>query len=333
MRRKELEERYRATGADEAAVNSAVEAVEAFETFVSRSGGDVAHVPVDAVREYLDLLIREGRNSQEEILALVRYGHVTKQWDLVIHLLSVFGPRGVIDSIAERVDLLAGEEKRERIFAGLREPPFGSPPEAYPGVTKELLSRMKSALPDELWKKALAGNHHRIPLEAFAEDRRRFLELGDIRAYLRDKHERSVAVLEKHARDGSLWFEQRITPRVVEFVRANLEILSGVLEGDRIYVTKIPYDPDRYLTETDPLMKRYHACHCSLARASILRDGPDVSMDLCHCSAGYTKVRFDVAFDKEHEVDVLESVLGGSDRCRFAIMLTESYAGMGSRRI
>ena len=191
---------------------------------------------------------------------------------------------------------------------------------------------MMGALPDELWKKALAGNHHRIPLEAFAEDRRRFLELEDIRAYLRDKHERSVEVLEKHARDGSLWFEQRITPRVVEFVRANQEILSGVLEGDRIYITKIPYDPDRYLAETDPLMKRYHACHCSLAFLQhppqrpdrILRDGPDVPMDLCYCSAGYAKVRFDVAFDREHDVEVLESALGGSDRCRFAIALPGS---------
>jgi len=321
MRRKELEERYRARGADQEAVARAVAAVEAFEEFASTRGRDVDSVSVDLVQSYLDRLIRNGTNDQEGVLALARYAYLTEQWDVVIYLRSVFGPQGVVASMAERTALLAGEETRSRIFDDLQEPSFGSPPELYPAVARELMEGLQRELPPAIRKKVLAGNHHGIPPESFAEERKRFLELGDIPAYLKDLHERSVAELEQHARDGRVWYEQRITSPVVEFVRKNQEVLSGVLEGDRIFATKIPYDPDRFLAETDPLTKRYYSCHCPFARSVILENEPAVPAEWCYCSAGFAKLRFDAAFDREHEVEVLESVLAGSDRCRFAIIL------------
>jgi predicted hydrocarbon binding protein len=44
----------------------------------------------------------------------------------------------------------------------------------------------------------------------------------------------------------------------------------------------------------------------------------------CDCSAGFEKTLFDNAFGESLEVEVLESVLDGSERCRFAIKLPES---------
>jgi hypothetical protein len=123
--------------------------------------------------------------------------------------------------------------------------------------------------------------------------------------------------------EGKLFYESEITPQIVEFVRSNQEILSGVRRGDRIYTTKFPYAPKNYLSETDRRMKRYYACHCPLARESILRDEPRISPIWCYCSGGFEKFLFDVIFDEPVEVETLESVLRGDLRCRFVIKIPQ----------
>ena len=108
-------------------------------------------------------------------------------------------------------------------------------------------------------------------------------------------------------------------------MRGNQELLSGVRQGDRIYMTKIPYAPKDWLVEKDPLRRRYLACHCPLARESIISGRERVSGTWCYCSAGFEKLLFDVVFGEEVEAEVLESVLAGDGRCRFAITIPEKY--------
>ena len=84
-------------------------------------------------------------------------------------------------------------------------------------------------------------------------------------------------------------------------------------------MTKIPYDPDRFIASKDPLERRRLACHCPLAAASITAAGTGVPPLWCDCSAGFEKFLLDVVFGVETRAEVLESVLAGSERCRFAI--------------
>jgi len=122
---------------------------------------------------------------------------------------------------------------------------------------------------------------------------------------------------------GGLWYEQEITMEVIEFVKGNQEVLSAVRDGDRLYITKIPYSPKNWLKETDPVMKRCHACHCSLARAAITTGEPEIPLDWCYSSGGYEKLMFDLAFEEETEIEVLESALAGDYRCRFRVKIPE----------
>lgn len=120
---------------------------------------------------------------------------------------------------------------------------------------------------------------------------------------------------------GRIWYEQQITPEVVEFVKRNPEMANGIRRGDKIYVTKIPYAPSDYLKEKDPTLKRYYACHCPLARTAI-RDGtPKIPAVFCYCSGGFETFAFDTIFDQTTEVELLESALKGDPRCRFAITI------------
>ena len=138
--------------------------------------------------------------------------------------------------------------------------------------------------------------------------------------YLKERHERKVKELQEYCDENKVWYEQVITQEVVDFVKNNQEILSAVKKENTLYVTKIPYEPDKYLKESDLILKRYYACHCSFARESILSQ-EEVDFKWCYCSAGYAKFPFEVILEKELDVQVLESPLKGDKICRFAISL------------
>jgi len=200
-------------------------------------------------------------------------------------------------------------------------PPLGSPPEQYPKLTKMIVDRMEAELPTSECREILTGNYHEIPPEVFKDKKERFDKAKTIDEYLTGEHKRLVAELTDFMRKGRIWYEQQITPEVVEFVRTNPEIQNGVRRGDKIYVSKIPYSPVEFLREKDPTLRRFYACHCPLARTAI-RDGtPKIPSIFCYCSGGFEKIAFDTIFGEPVKVELLESVLGGDQRCRFAITI------------
>jgi hypothetical protein len=69
-----------------------------------------------------------------------------------------------------------------------------------------------------------------------------------------------------------------------------------------------------------------------LAASAIVEGGAGVPAAWCACSAGYEKFIFDVVFGEETEATVLESVLDGGERCRYAIAVPGSVLAGGSGR-
>ncbi|HUV33695.1 MAG TPA: hypothetical protein VMW22_02110 [Candidatus Desulfaltia sp.] len=306
--------RGRKLGEDD--VRAAVEFVREFERHLGRPYEEAG---VEDVKDYVSKLISMGENSGARLLALARYSHYADMRDVWIYWAAVLGGRTIFPSIRERLQALAGEGALDRVFGGLDTPPLGSPPEEYPEATAELMRRLEAELRPELYRRVLAGNHHRVPVERFLENRGRYVEAESTEAYLKEDHDRAVAELEEYAGSGRVWYEQVITPEVVEYVRGNQEMLSAVLRGGKLYITKIPYAPREYLAEEDPTMRRFYMCHCPLARSAILAGGPEIPLDWCYCSAGFEKLPYDVLFGEDLEVEVLESAISGSDRCRFAV--------------
>lgn len=286
-----------------------------------RTTFDVASL--DMLKDYVSSLMEAGSNSLERLVAIARYCSFARKNDYVVYLVSLFGARNVLPDIGERLAAIASNETRNRVFEDFELPPLGSSQEAYPKLTKMIMDRMEAELPAETCRKVLTWNYHNVPIESFKEKKERFDKASSIDDYLRDEHRRFVEELERHMKEGRIWYEQEITPEVLEFVKGNQEICTGVRHGDRIYTTKIPFAPKQYLTEKNPIMKRYYACHCQLARTAI-RDGkPKISRNFCYCSAGYEKIRFDAIFGESVEVEVLESALDGDERCRFANKIPE----------
>ena len=318
MREKEFRKHLEGRKISEESIDFAVNTVKEFEKYLENRNLSFESAGLEALTDYVSLLTEEGKNSWERLVAVARYCNLTKKNDYYVYFASILGARNVLPDIGERLATIAGEEIRRKIFQGFTLPPLGSPQEDYPRLTQTVMDRMEAELPSETCKKILTWNYHKVPAETFKERKERFEKATSIDEYLKDEHERFIEELERFMKDGQIWYEQEITPEILEFVRNNQEICTGVRYGDHIYVTKIPYAPKQYLTEKNPTLKRYYACHCPLARSAI-RDGkPKISPMFCYCSGGFEKMHFDVIFDEPIEVALIESVLKGDTRCRFA---------------
>jgi hypothetical protein len=279
--------------------------------------------PLDSLKEYCDKHIAgaEVADSTQRIIFLFWYYNYLNDKPASTYLITLLGTLDVIKNQKNRMCQLFGDYLGDDVFKHIAFPALGSDLARYPDSIIAYLGAMQSRLSIEDCQNVLAGNHHDIDTASFKDSKQRFADYPDLPSFLRIKHQELVNKLQKHAETGELWFEQYITHEVVEYVRNHQEIQTGVLDGDRIVVNKIPYNPDAWLKETDPILKRYHACHCPFVRSAILTDQkvPDL---WCYCSGGFTKLFFDYLFDKEHKVELLESVLSGGITCRFAIKIT-----------
>jgi len=258
------------------------------------------------------------------LIALIRYLTFTNEKKLVTYIMTLAGTLGVLEHIKKSATEIAGEETTKKIFKNIVPLPTGTPYEKYPPLIEQFMKQMTTAVDEGTACRIMAGNHHEIPDESKWGERDRFIELGrDIDIFLKDYHERKVEELDRCLRENKLWYETVITQEVVDFVRNNPEVLGGVREGNEIFVTKFPYNAPAYLRETDPLIKRYHACHCGFARSSIIDGTAEIPRLWCFCSGGFNKHLFDVIFERSTQVRVVESVLTGDKRCRFAVTIPE----------
>jgi hypothetical protein len=302
-------------------VESSVADVREFEKYLRKRKTTLNCAGLEVLRDYISLLIEEGNNSEDRLVAIARYCYFAKRNDLYIYFTGLLGASDVLSAIGERLATIAGKAAQRKVFHDLEMPPLGSPQDSYPKLTKVIMDRMEAGLPARTCRDILTWNYHNVPIEAFKDSKERFEKTASIDEYLKSEHERLVDELEKCMREGRPWFEQEITPEVVEFVRGNQEICTGLRQGDKVYLTKIPYAPGQFLKEKDPTMRRYYACHCQLVRTA-LRDGrPRIPATFCYCSAGFEKLHFDAIFGEPVEVELLETLLKGDARCRFAVRI------------
>lgn len=240
-------------------------------------------------------------------------------------LLTLLGVNGVVESQLDRVEALFGSDVANLIRQEVTFPKMGRPLSEFPPATAKYLGVLMRHLGQEGTRRVLTGNHHHIPEDAFTEDVGMLAEAGNLEAYLQARHRRFVSELAEFARTGKLWYEQIITPEVVEYVENDQEIQTGVLRDDCIIVRKIPYNPDGFIRETDLLKRRYLGCHCPFVREAIIDGSTEISPLWCYCTGGYIKVRFEKIFGQDIEIEMLNSILDGSEDCRFAIRVPESY--------
>jgi hypothetical protein len=163
--------------------------------------------------------------------------------------------------------------------------------------------------------------------ESRKPDREKFLKVKNIDEFLTQKHKEFVATLENHHKNGTLFFTQEISKEVLDHVRNDPHIESGVREGHKIIVKKIPHMAQEYLAEEDEHKSRYYYCHCPWVKEAFKESDKPISPVFCNCSAGFYRAYWEIVFDQPVQVDILESLLMGDSSCKFVVHIPASVLG------
>jgi len=297
------------------------QAVAIIEEFDATSNQSIDDFDIQMLDNAIEKFFLENRTNVDFFIALMRYMRLVKRHDLFIRLTQYTGGLDVIESIIARLEKLKGPQMLEKVLKRITLPKLGTKPEDIIFFTEAFMNTLHDLFNPTDIKEILTGNNHQIPISSFEADMIDYEAAESLEEFLKMKHQRTLQVLQKHANENRVWFEQLITQEVVDYIANNQELLSAKLDNEILYLKKIPYNIDEYLKATDPLQKRYLSCHCPFAREAILNQKADISPLWCYCSAGFEKLPFEAVLKQPLKIRVLQSVLNGDDFCRFAISL------------
>lgn len=323
MNRQGFEQALRARRLTEEQINQHIGIVERFDAFLKAAQPPLQldQATADAARAFAAVLIEEGLGTEDNLLALARYALFAKNNAVLVVFLGLVDGSEVMARMHHKVGQVVGEQKRDQVFENVALPPLGTPNLQKARITRLVMERLECLVDAETREQIFVDSFRDLPDSHYQEDRERYLACGDLDEFLEMKRQQSIAHLEQIRDEGRLFFDQEITDEVLAFVRENPEIAEGVRRGNILYVTKIPYRTKEYLAEADEDKKRYYYCHCPWARESLREGEARVSAAFCQCSAGYHKKPWEVILGQPIKAEVLESVLKGDLRCRFALHL------------
>ena len=207
------------------------------------------------------------------------------------------------ECIPEEAEVIPGEAGHGDEGAGLRVVEW----------TRVLLDRLEAADPDRA-KDVLAGCACHYPKPRLDEMRRVYAGTGDLK--------RVHAMLQDQFLETTRDFLS-LDGEEIEGIEERGWGVAGVLRGDTIIATKMPFDWPSYWAEEDPDLRRFHYCHCPRVRDLIRRGDEPLSKTYCYCGAGFYKGIWEYILGKPVEVEVLETVMQGDDVCRIAVRLPE----------
>jgi len=274
-----------------------------------------------AAHDFVGRLVATEQNSELNLAALARAGYFLGNTALYVTVLALLDGSEVMDELYSRLGTALGEQARDQIFDGIEPPPLGTPSAEKARLMRTVIGRLEQTADPGTCRRLLCSCLRHLDDDWFASHKEQYRQCEGIDEYLALRSRELVSQLEAIRDEGSLFFNQPITDEVIEYVRADPEIESGTRQGDTVFVSKIPYLAAEYLAATDPAEKRYLYCHCPWARESLRGGGPPVSATLCYCSGGFAKRSLEVVLGRQLQVEVVESVLKGDVRCRFAIKL------------
>lgn len=291
-----------------------------FEDHITMTSSESSNERIEA---FTDELIDSGENTWDNYLALARYAQFRQDYTAFRLIVELIDGCEVMQNLYNKVGISLGEDFRDVIFEGVVLPPVGTPNTRKPAVTQTVMGRLERQTDPQTCRSLLIDCLRDLPDESYFQEREKYLACNSLDDYLDQRGTDFLSDLETIKEEGGLYYTQPVTGEVIEFIRDNPEISHGVRRANTLFQTKIPYMTNDYLKEADEGLKRYHYCHCPWVRESLKTGDPQISSTFCNCSAGFIKKPWEVIFGQHLQVEMLESVLDGDPRCRFAIQLPD----------
>ena len=98
----------------------------------------------EAARAFIDRLMAEGNNTENNLLALARYGRFTNNKVLYIAIVELLDGAEVLEGMYCKVGQVVGEKKRDSIFEAIALPPLGTPNQEKVPITRAVMERLES---------------------------------------------------------------------------------------------------------------------------------------------------------------------------------------------
>ncbi|MGB7054599.1 MAG: hypothetical protein WBE28_04690 [bacterium] len=306
------------------ATESSLEVLRDFEAYLTKKNKDIESAKRQDFYDYSTQLIKTGKNTPENYISILRYGYFKKLNELIIAGMEVLDGSEVIENFSKRLTSEFDEVLRDYVFEGVEIPPLGISPKEKPEYTRKLVTRFEEKIGTvacaEFLNRGLRDRYE----ESRKPDREKFLRSKDVDDFLEQKHKDFVAELETHLENGTLFFTQEITKEILEYVKTDAHIESGVRYGDKIIIRKIPHMAKEYLAETDEQKKRYYYCHCPWVKEALRDSDKPLSPVFCNCSAGFYRAYWEIVFNQPVRVDVVESLLKGDSICTFEVHIPKA---------
>jgi len=306
---------------DTAVIKSFFSKLGDYEKYLKTENLSLDSVNPNKLVEYTEYLVSTNKDSVLDFLrAILSYANYSKKYDFITETIDIVESYNAMDTLFSRIAEIHGEQLRNEIFRDLNIPPLGVHPEKKPNFTRNIMERLEDKLGNENTIALLSPCLHGRPPDDIEGDKKKLAELG-IDEFLQKKHQALIKRLEKHKNEGTLEFAQLVDDEVIEFVRNN-QMLVGIRKENIIYVSKIPYQTKKFLTEKDEKMKKFYLCYCPWIRGA-LKEGTenDILKNFCHCSAGWYKLYWDQIFEQSVSVEPIKTGLYGDLECTFAIQL------------
>lgn len=336
MKANEYAEFLRRKGIPEAEIQKTLESVDALEEGLAALGIALESTDKEDFYRVARTLIARGQNTPETFDALCGYLLWRGLRSQYVALTEITDCHNGMQTLADAIEARHGARTREQIF---REPfpPLGADEAERCAYTRAVTERMAAFLTKEESRAAWFQVQHGIPASYWnrsdVADRETYRGCGNVADFLQlRRKERNAMLKGLHDRD-ELWYTMEITDEVLQFVTGDLHMEAGECDGaGTVVVTKVPYQPARWLHETDATLKRYFACHCPLVRESILRGEP-IADDVCYCSLGHASHYLAGLGLGVLRGEVVESAVRGDERCRFVFYLPEVASGAPAKPV
>ncbi len=296
--------------------------ISEFASFLDQKGSTINRPTYQDVHDFSSYLIEHKKNIFDNFIYILRLGYFYKSNDMILAIMEIIDGGEVMFNFSTRLEELFGKELRDQIFEG-EMPPLGLHPKDRPLITKRLIDKFLSVVPREKCKELLNNGLRDKYIDSYKPDREKYLELNNFTEFLVYKKKKLKETLTNHMNEGSLFFTQEIDQSVIDYVQANPSIESGIREGNKLIITKIPYMAKEFITETDPEKKKYYYCHCPWVREGLQDKSFEMDPIFCNCSAGFYKNYWEYVLDSEVTVEPVESILMGNDTCKFVVTLPD----------
>jgi hypothetical protein len=307
-------------------IDTTAAALTNFQEFLKKEDAQIASFPRGKLLEYTEMLVSQ--HDEKAVRALLNglytYASFTEVYTYIEELIGIIESYNAMDTLSNRVAEWYGEEMRDEIFTDIAIPPVGVDPEKKPETTKIVMNRLEENLGEEKTIELLRPCLHGRPGDD-TTDRVLFLTLGDLDKFLAQKREAFIDEVEKHRDEGTPMFAQFVDDAVVEYVKGVPSMDVGVRKGNKIIVSKIPYQIKKFLSADDERMKGFYLCYCPWVRGALKKgEANEISSNFCYCSGGYFKLYWDFIFDQPVTVEPIESPLwNGGVLCTFAVEIPE----------